>query len=95
MDITNLLHRIAERPGLYLGSRDLSKMDSFLSGYACCLYDNGMKFENDRCFATFVGNKLQCKDNVSWSMMIIEHCKDKSAAFDMFIDLLQEYRMDK
>ena len=60
MGSIDVLQRIAQCPGLYIGERNIKKLDGFLCGYAICLSDHGIEDSDEfyfQGFTKFVNDK--------------------------------------
>lgn len=95
MKLFDVLLRVAQNPNLYIGERDLLKLDGFLCGYAVCLSDHNCRDTDDSImtdFQNFVAEKYQCKSALRWTNIILLNSKYKEEAFDHFVALLEAYK---
>ena len=89
-DILDVLMKIKERPGMYIGEKSLIKLRSFVEGYmelARCENIDTDKAEYDR-FNTWLADKYNVTDSVLWDRYLTEMNSDKNAAFDLFYEEL-------
>lgn len=97
MGSIDVLQRIAQCPGLYIGERNIKKLDGFLCGYAICLSDHGIEDSDEfyfQGFTKFVNDKYLGGERLGderWTSVILEKSKNEYDAFDKFVDLLNEY----
>jgi hypothetical protein len=97
-DLTGLLlGPIRERPGMFLGQDKISKLVSFITGYALCLDLNGIK---DKYFGHFsepgFSEWLLRKKNVAfastWDWPLLEEANhDEQQALQLFFIYLEEF----
>jgi hypothetical protein len=91
----SILDTIRERPGMYLGVKSLSALESFLSGYemARCRFDKEAPPEIPRHFADWVGYRLHLESDCSgfWHLAILKLVRDERAAVDRFYELRDEF----
>ena len=92
--ILNLLYRIKEKPGLFLGEKTLDGLSETLSGYILGIYEcdcgDFHSFPND--FLSFVQktyNEYSCAYN--WDSIIRMNCNSDEEAFDKFYELLEVF----
>jgi uncharacterized protein (DUF433 family) len=98
VDIYELIERIRPRPALYLGSRSISRLDSFLTGYRCALDD--LKVNGTPSFWYFhdwVAMKLGAyASTAGWCHLLLESMDgDEDKALDRFFSYLDEFKQRK
>jgi hypothetical protein len=94
-DVNNLLKRIREKPGMYLGSPSVSALFMFLEGYSTAQADLNIPLsEQDKEFREFQ-RWLQKRENIttsaSWAKIILLNSPDEEYAFARFFDLYDEF----
>jgi hypothetical protein len=92
-ELYELLKKIKDKPGLYLGKKSLERLHSFLSGYVVCLYDRC----NEPCpvllsgFQEYVQKKYNIASTHSCERIIDFYSTSDEEAFDKYFDLLDEF----
>jgi phosphoribosylanthranilate isomerase len=99
--IYNLLTRIHLKPALFLGTKSVLRLKSFLDGYGFALASKETKCEwkdfLEFNFYKFVEkyfnwNKLSLN---SWETIILKECNDdEEKALDLFFALLEEFKLE-
>jgi hypothetical protein len=95
-DIYNeILSSIKKRPGMYLGSGSVTRLDMVLRGYSLARKEVGVppteperKFEG---FQSWVQEKYGIKTGQSWSKIILFYSVDEYEALQNFFELFEEY----
>lgn len=97
MSELELLSKIREKPGMYLGEESITRLDSFLGGYVYANFENGQNMRDEwiEGFQSFVDERYQNKMTIGWCNVILRHEKDEVAAFKRFFQLLDEYLEQK
>ena len=96
----DLLAKIREHPGLFLGESTLSALYHTINGYALALGSHGIKDDFSlrlpADFNDWVAYRLHYKESTSgWKNMILSVCKDDVEAFKRFFELLDQYASRK
>jgi hypothetical protein len=95
-DFYDLLDRIKNRPGMYIGQASVSDLFMFLSGYRCSLREQGVQLsEQEREFHHFqpwLQKKFNVSTSASWAKMILLFTGDEQLGFKTFFELLEEFR---
>jgi hypothetical protein len=99
-NIYDLLDRLRERPGLYLGVKSISRLRAFLDGYNTAFIDEGLSLSmGDPSFARFdewVAQQYQQPDSVAgWNDLILWEVDDEEIAVDTFYKLLDKFRAEE
>lgn len=95
-DIYNeLLGSVKKRPGMYLGSGSITKLDMLLRGCSLARREVGVPpTKPEREFAGFqkwVEEKYGIKTGQSWSKIILFYSVDEREALKKFFELFEEY----
>ena len=99
MDIIyELLLKIKERPGMYLGKKSIIRLNMFISGYYLRQYEIDYSYRSIlEKFGDFVND--YCLTNAraaGWATNIYRYAKkDDEKAFDLFFELLDEFLKTK
>ena len=95
-DIYNeILSGLKKRPGMYLGSSSIIKLDMVLRGYSLARKEVGVppteperEFEG---FQSWVQEKYGINSGQSWSKIILFYSVDEHEALEKFFELFEEY----
>ncbi len=93
--IDNLLQKIKDKYGIYIGKKSVRILSTFLSGYICAVYeltgDKSILLFNSK-FQLFVEKRNNLNFcNKHWSE-IIAFNRSEEEAFDQFFYLYEEYK---
>lgn len=96
-DIYNeLLKGVKKRPGMYLGTNSVTKLDMVLRGYSLARREVDVPpTESEREFEGFqswVQDKYGIKTGQSWSKIILFYSIDDYEALQRFFELFEEYQ---
>ena len=83
--IFELLERIKEKPGMYLGYPSVQSLFMFLNGYDLAREE----------FQPWLQKKLGVRTVTSWAKLIMLSCHDEKTGFERFFELLSEFRQKK
>ncbi|MEH2275433.1 MAG: hypothetical protein V7K40_11745 [Nostoc sp.] len=90
-----LLNSIKKRPGMYLGTSSITKLDMLLRGYSLAQREVGIPpTEQEREFEGFqlwIQEKYGIKSGQSWSKIILFYSVDEDEALQKFFQLFEEY----
>ena len=91
-----LLPKIKERPGMYIGSANLDALHFFLVGYELArneisveLKDKEIEFYRE--FQPWLQKRFQVETVNSWAKIIRFYSHDEKEAFNLFFKLLSEF----
>lgn len=91
----DLLKGIKKRPGMYLGTSSITKLDMLLRGCSLARREVGIAPTNsEREFAGFqswLQEKYGIKTNQSWAKIILFYSIDEQEALGKFFELYEEY----
>ncbi len=101
METFELIERMRERPGFWLGKKSITLMNVFLYGYWIAERDYNIRDEQRQ--QLFPLNwwfmhefaKIKCNEYEStagWCNIILNHCGDEEAALDKFYEFFDEFR---
>lgn len=87
-----ILQKIKATPGVYIGSKSLTDLAMFISGYECALFETtGKRYTFNSQFQTFVQKKQGIEHTSShWSTLISKKRSDDEA-FELFYAYLDEF----
>ncbi|MBL1279320.1 MAG: hypothetical protein COA33_003570 [Fluviicola sp.] len=91
----NLLDELISRPEMFLGSRNLNLIRTFINGYKIALTTYNHKdfdLEHFNSFDMYVQNNLNNRTTIGWPELIESQCDSEDEAFNLFICLLSKYR---
>ncbi|PSB05264.1 hypothetical protein [Merismopedia glauca] len=95
LPLYDLLKKIQEKPGLYIGYPSISNLFMFLCGYQYSLQELQLPIsEQEQEFQKFqpwLQEKFQVKTSASWAKIILLFSTDEDRAFTSFFDLLEEF----
>lgn len=90
-----LLLKIKEKPGLYIGYPSVSDLFMFLCGYRRACQDMGLPLsEEEREFHQFqpwLQQRFSVTTSASWAKIILLYAGSEPQAFEMFFDLFEEF----
>ena len=82
----DLLARIKQRPGMYLGKVSLTRLKMLLMGYGMSRGELGLQLtEQEKQFAKFqqwIQTKYQINSSQGWESIILSQVDDEKLAFD-------------
>ena len=91
-----LLEKIKNKPGLYLGTASITNLRMFILGYRFARSEVGItttEAESDfyKNFQPWLQNRLSIRTVNAWDKIILLTCIDEKAGFDYFFQLLDEF----
>ncbi|KAM3098530.1 hypothetical protein ACKFKG_05745 [Phormidesmis sp. 146-35] len=94
--LLNVLEKIRQRPGMYLGRPSVSDLFMFLVGYEFSRSELGIdltepeqKFYDE--FQPWLQKKFGVTTVASWAKLILLACHDEQAGFEYFFQLFDEF----
>jgi hypothetical protein len=94
----DLLSRIKQRPGMYLGKVSLTRLKMLLMGYSMSRGELGLKLtQQEKQFAQFqqwIQKKYQVNFSQGWETIILSQVEDEKLAFDLFFELFEEFNLE-
>ena len=91
-----MLQRIQQRPGMFLGKPSITRLKSFLDGYIASRQDLSLattqeEIEFDK-FQTWVQERFQIESSHGWDSIILFYSADEKDALNNFFELLEKFR---
>ncbi|MEO0770020.1 MAG: hypothetical protein AAFY72_11415 [Cyanobacteria bacterium J06649_4] len=95
--VFDLLRRIQQNPGPYLGAPSVDSLAIFLKGYAVARKEVGAELSESEAwfyerFQPWLQDKLGVRSATSWPKLVMLSCKDEKAGFKKFFELLAEFQ---
>ncbi len=96
-----VLQKIKEKPGMYIGRPSISDLFMFIVGYEFARGELDIdlnEWEEDfhENFHDFVEKKYNLHTSNSWAKIIMLYCHDEKTGFERFFKVLEEFeRRDK
>lgn len=95
--LDDLLQRIKQRPGMYLGQASITRLRMLLMGYSMARGELGLPLtKQEKQFAQFqkwIQQKYQINTTQGWDNTILSQVKDEKLALELFFDLLEEFNL--
>jgi hypothetical protein len=91
-----LLEKIKNKPGLYLGTASITNLRMFILGYRFArsevgIATTGAESDFHKNFQPWLQNRLSIRTVNAWDKIILLTCIDEKAGFDYFFRLLDEF----
>lgn len=94
----NLLVRVKQRPGMYLGKVSITRLKMLLMGYSMSRGELGLELTpQEKQFARFqqwVQEKYQINSPQGWENIILSQVEDEKLAFDLFFELFEQFNLE-
>jgi len=94
----NLLARIKQRPGMYLGKVSLTRLKMLLMGYGMSRGELGLQLtQEEKQFAQFqqwIQRKYQINSSEGWESIILSQVEDEKLAVDLFFELFEQFNLE-
>ena len=94
----DLLVRIKQRPGMYLGKVSLTRLKMLLMGYSMSRGELGLKLtQQEKHFAKFqqwIQAKYQVNSPQGWETIILSEVENEKLAFDLFFELFEQFNLE-
>lgn len=94
----DLLARIKQRPGMYLGKVSLTRLKMLLMGYSMSRGELGLQLtQQEKQFAQFqqwIQKKYQINSAQGWETIILSQVEDEKLAFDLFFELFELFNIE-
>jgi hypothetical protein len=90
-----MLQRIKQRPGMFLGTCSITRFKSFLDGYMSARQDFGLPVtEQEKQFDQFqewIQQRFDIKSSHAWDSIILFHSADERDALNNFFELFEKF----
>ncbi len=91
-----ILEKIRERPGMYIGRASVSDLFHFLVGFKTALRELGIKLTEEeidfhRDFQPWLQKRYHVSTSNSWAKIIMLYCGSEKEGLDSFYKLLDEF----
>jgi hypothetical protein len=94
----DLLVRVKQRPGMYLGKVSITRLKMLLMGYSMSRGELGLELtQQEKQFARFqqwVQEKYQINSPQGWENIILSQVEDEKLAFDLFFELFEQFNLE-
>ena len=95
-----ILDKIKNKPGMYIGNSSVSDLFIFLAGYKTARRELGIEptaeeIEFYQNFHEFIETKYQVKTANFWAKIIMLYSRDEKEGFENFFNLLTEFKQKK
>lgn len=91
----DLLQRIKQRPGMYLGKCSITRLRAFLDGYEMARAELGFPDTEEQQqldgFQEWIQERYQITSTHGWDSIILFFSVDEKDALDKFFKLLEEF----
>ncbi|MCW6038667.1 hypothetical protein K4A83_20665 [Spirulina subsalsa FACHB-351] len=91
----DLLERIKQRPGMYLGRVSLTRLKMLLLGYGMSRGELGLQLtQQEKQFSQFqkwIQEKYDVKSSEGWENIILSQVDDERLAFELFFELFEQF----
>ncbi|MFB2894120.1 hypothetical protein ACE1CI_14515 [Aerosakkonemataceae cyanobacterium BLCC-F50] len=92
----NLLERIKERPGMYLGKRSITRLNMLLIGYSQARMELGLPRTKQECefdnFQEWIQERYNITSSHGWDSIILFYSADERDALEKFFELFEKFR---
>ena len=92
----DLLKKIRQRPGMYLGRASITRLRMLLMGYSMARGELGIGLtQQEREFAGFqewVMQRYRVNSTRGWDDIILSQTQDESSALNLFFNLFEEFK---
>lgn len=91
-----MLQRIKQRPGMYLGKCSISRLRSFLDGYRLARQDLALPATEEETefndFQEWIQERFEIKSYYGWNDIILLNSADERDAFNKFFELFEKFK---
>ncbi|MFM8008734.1 MAG: hypothetical protein ACKO86_28285 [Dolichospermum sp.] len=92
----DLLTKIKQRPGMYLGKVSITRLKILLMGYSMSRGELGLQLtQQEKQFSQFqkwIQGKYQINSAEGWETIILSQVEDEKLAFDLFFQLWEQFK---
>ena len=100
MSVSNMIDTIRKRPGMYLGSNNITALMHFIDGYRFAEWELAVCRKGElfplpfQYMHEYTGYRLKYSDNSGWCNQILRSCDgDEEAAFWKFYEIYDEFNL--
>lgn len=90
-----MLQRIKQRPGMYLGKCSINRLRSFLDGYRGARQDLGLPISEEETefdkFQEWIQERFDIKSSHGWNDIILFYSVDEKDALNKFFELFEQF----
>lgn len=91
----DLLQRIKQRPGMYLGRRSITRLSMLLMGYSLARNELGLPITKQEKefggFQEWIQEKFKITSSHGWDSIILFYSADETDALDNFFQLFEQF----
>lgn len=97
MKLSELMDKVFEYPGIYIGARSADKAFIYVCGYSVALQqtDFDWKDELEAGFSVWVCNRFGYSSTHTWASVCVFHSPDELESFNLAKELWEEYKAEK
>lgn len=99
ISLYQLLEKIKERPGMYIGYPSVSELFMFLCGYKRACQDMELPLSDEEQefheFQPWLQKRFGVSTSASWARIILLYSGDEADGLKNFFDLLTEFRNER
>ncbi|TAE56912.1 MAG: hypothetical protein EAZ76_11905 [Nostocales cyanobacterium] len=95
--IYEVLQKIKDRPGMYIGNSSITVLRHFLVGYKFARNELGVELNQEEAdfydnFQPWIQQHFNVRTSNSWANIILLFTRDEKDAFNRFFTLLEEFK---
>ena len=96
MKLSEVLDKVFDYPGIYIGAESVDRAFIFICGYSVALQQTGQRWEDplEKGFSGWVCQKFGYPVAHTWASVCTFHSADEQAAFNLAKDLWEEYKAE-
>ncbi|BDA68919.1 hypothetical protein RIVM261_016740 [Rivularia sp. IAM M-261] len=90
-----MIQRIKQRPGMFLGQSSITRLRSFLDGYTASRQDLGLSVTEEEIkfsqFQSWVQERFKITSSHGWDSIILFYSADEKDALNNFFELFEKF----
>jgi hypothetical protein len=90
-----MLEKIKQKPGMFLGQCSITRLRAFLDGYMACREDLGLSPTQQELefnqFQDWIEGRFKISSSHSWDSIILFHSADERDALNSFFELFEQF----
>lgn len=94
-----MLNRIKQRPGMFLGNCSITRLRAFLDGYMGARADLGLPLTQQEqefnSFQEWIQTRFKITSSQGWERIILFYSSDEKNALNNFFDLFESFVNEK